>query len=78
MKSFSDDEVQIKDLIEERCCDHHTTCQGYIKRTSAIDHRQQRRGGRSLSGGAVEDYIVHLLLPVPATLFFTEKESVSG
>ncbi|HVU84016.1 MAG TPA: DNA gyrase C-terminal beta-propeller domain-containing protein, partial [Puia sp.] len=52
---------------------HH----GYIKRTSATEYRQQRRGGRGASGGKtrLEDYIEHLFVASThhTLLFFTEK-----
>ncbi|MDP4212125.1 MAG: DNA gyrase subunit A [Bacteroidota bacterium] len=75
--TYLDDEMQIKDLIKEEdvviTISHH----GYIKRTSATEYRQQRRGGRGASGGKtrLEDYIVHLFVASThhTLLFFTEK-----
>jgi DNA gyrase subunit A len=69
--------MQIKDLIKEEdvviTISHH----GYIKRTSATEYRQQRRGGRGASGGKtrLEDYIEHLFVASThhTLLFFTEK-----
>jgi len=50
---------------------------GYIKRTSATEYRQQRRGGRGAIGGKTrdEDYIEHLFVASThhTMLFFTEK-----
>ncbi|HMH35126.1 MAG TPA: DNA gyrase C-terminal beta-propeller domain-containing protein, partial [Puia sp.] len=50
---------------------------GYIKRTSATEYRQQRRGGRGAIGGRTreEDYIEHLFVASShhTMLFFTEK-----
>jgi DNA gyrase subunit A len=50
---------------------------GYIKRTSATEYRQQRRGGRGAKGSATrqEDYIEHLFVASThhTLLFFTEK-----
>jgi len=75
--TYLDNEVRIKDLIKEEdvviTISHH----GYIKRTSATEYRQQRRGGRGLSGGKgrVEDYVEHLFVASShhTLLFFTEK-----
>jgi DNA gyrase subunit A len=50
---------------------------GYIKRTSADEYRQQKRGGRGSMGGKTrnEDYIEHLFVASThnTLLFFTEK-----
>ena len=50
---------------------------GYIKRTSATEYRQQRRGGRGAKGSATrqEDFIEHLFVASThhTLLFFTEK-----
>jgi DNA gyrase subunit A len=50
---------------------------GYIKRTSANEYRQQRRGGRGAKGSSTrqEDYIEHLFVASThhTLLFFTEK-----
>ncbi len=75
--TYLDDEVRIKDLIKEEdvviTISHH----GYIKRTSATEYRQQRRGGRGAIGGKTreEDYIEHLFVASThhTMLFFTEK-----
>jgi DNA gyrase subunit A len=75
--TYLDDEVTIKDLIKEEdvviTISHH----GYIKRTSATEYRQQRRGGRGAIGGRTreEDYIEHLFVASShhTMLFFTEK-----
>jgi DNA gyrase subunit A len=75
--TYLDDEVSIKDLIKEEdvviTISHH----GYIKRTSASEFRQQRRGGRGAIGGKAreEDYIEHLFVASThhTMLFFTEK-----
>ncbi len=62
--TYLDDEVQIKDLIKEEDVVITISHSGYIKRTSATEYRQQRRGGRGLSGGKarLEDYIEHLFV----------------
>ncbi len=75
--TFLDDEVSIKDLIKEEDVVITISHLGYIKRTSATEYRQQRRGGRGAIGGKTreEDYIEHLFVAsTHATmLFFTEK-----
>ena len=62
--TYLDDEVRIKDLIKEEDVVITISHSGYIKRTSATEYRQQRRGGRGLSGGKTreEDYIEHLFV----------------
>jgi len=75
--TYLDDEVRIKDLIKEEDVVITISRNGYIKRTSATEYRQQRRGGRGLSGGKarLEDYIEHLFVASShhTLLFFTEK-----
>jgi DNA gyrase subunit A len=74
---YLDDEVRIKDLIKEEDVVITISHLGYIKRTSATEYRQQRRGGRGAMGGKTrdEDYIEHLFVASThhAMLFFTEK-----
>jgi len=75
--TYLDDEVQIKDLIREEDVVITISHLGYIKRTSATEYRQQRRGGRGAIGGKArdEDYIEHLFVASThhTMLFFTEK-----
>ncbi len=75
--TYLDDEVSIKDLIREEDVVITISHLGYIKRTSATEFRQQRRGGRGAIGGKAreEDYIEHLFVASThhAMLFFTEK-----
>ena len=75
--TYLDDEVQIKDLIREEDVVITISHLGYIKRTSATEFRQQRRGGRGAIGGKTreEDYIEHLFVASThhTMLFFTEK-----
>jgi DNA gyrase subunit A len=75
--TYLDDEMQIKDLIKEEDVVITISRNGYIKRTSATEYRQQRRGGRGASGGKtrLEDYIEHLFVASThhTLLFFTEK-----
>jgi len=74
---YLDDEVRIKDLIKEEDVVITISHLGYIKRTSASEYRQQRRGGRGAIGGRTrdEDYIEHLFVASThhTMLFFTEK-----
>ncbi len=74
---YLDDEVRIKDLIKEEDVVITISHLGYIKRTSASEYRQQRRGGRGAIGGKTrdEDYIEHLFVASThhTMLFFTEK-----
>ena len=75
--TYLDDEVRLEDLIKEEdvviTISHH----GYIKRTSASEYRQQRRGGRGAIGSKTreEDYVEHLFVASThhTLLFFTEK-----
>lgn len=75
--TYLDDEVRIKDLIKEEDVVITISHLGYIKRTSATEYRQQRRGGRGAIGGKTreEDYIEHLFVASShhTMLFFTEK-----
>jgi DNA gyrase subunit A len=75
--TYLDDEVRIKDLIKEEDVVITISHYGYIKRTSATEYRQQRRGGRGAMGGKTrdEDYIEHLFVASThhTMLFFTEK-----
>ena len=78
--TYLDNEVRIEDLIKEEdvviTISHH----GYIKRTSANEYRQQRRGGRGAMGSKTreEDYVEHLFVASThhTLLFFTEKGRV--
>jgi DNA gyrase subunit A len=75
--TYLDNEVSIKDLIREEDVVITISHLGYIKRTSASEYRQQRRGGRGAMGGRTrdEDYIEHLFVASThhTMLFFTEK-----
>ena len=78
--TYLDDEVKIKDLIKEEDVVITISHLGYIKRTSATEFRQQRRGGRGVIGGKTrdEDWIEHLFVASThhTMLFFTEKGRV--
>ncbi len=71
------DEISMQDLIEEEDVVVTISHLGYIKRTSATEYRQQRRGGRGAKGSSTrnEDYIEHLFVASThhTLLFFTEK-----
>lgn len=71
------DEMRMEDLIEEEDVVITISHQGYVKRTSATEYRQQNRGGRGAIGGRTkeEDWIEHLFVASThhTMLFFTEK-----
>jgi DNA gyrase subunit A len=71
------DEMRIEDLIEEEDVVITISHLGYIKRTSASEYRQQRRGGRGAIGSRTreEDYVEHLFVASThdTMMFFTEK-----
>lgn len=71
------DEMKIEDLIEEKDVVITISNLGYIKRTSATEYRQQRRGGRGAIGTKTrnEDFVEHLFVASThhTLLFFTEK-----
>jgi DNA gyrase subunit A len=71
------DEMRIEDLIEDENVIITISHLGYIKRTSATEYRQQRRGGRGAIGSKTreEDFVEHLFVASThhTLLFFTEK-----
>ncbi len=71
------DEISLADLIEQEDVVITISHLGYIKRTSAADFRQQRRGGRGAKASNTrdEDYIDQLFVANThhTMLFFTEK-----
>lgn len=71
------DEMNILDFIAEEDVVITISHLGYIKRTSATEYRQQRRGGRGALGGKTrdEDFIEHIFVASThhTLLFFTEK-----
>ena len=75
--TYLDDEIKMLDLIEEEDVVVTISHLGYIKRTSATEYRQQRRGGRGAKGSSTrqEDFIEHLFVASThhTLLFFTEK-----
>ena len=70
------DEINMLDLIEDEDVVVTISHLGYIKRTSAAEYRQQRRGGRGAKGSSTreEDFIEHLFVASThhTLLFFTE------
>ncbi|MEO8821587.1 MAG: DNA gyrase subunit A [Ginsengibacter sp.] len=75
--TYMADEMSMEDLIEEEDVVVTISHLGYIKRTSATEYRQQRRGGRGARGSKTreEDYIEQLFVASThhTLLFFTEK-----
>ncbi|MBL7759088.1 MAG: DNA gyrase subunit A [Sediminibacterium sp.] len=71
------DEMRIEDLIEDEDVVITISHLGYIKRTSASEYRQQKRGGRGAVGSKTreEDFVEHLFVASThdTILFFTEK-----
>lgn len=74
---YADDEINMLDLIEEEDVVVTISHLGYIKRTTANDYRQQRRGGRGAKGSSTrqEDYIDHLFIASThhTLMIFTEN-----
>jgi DNA gyrase subunit A len=70
-------EMRVEDLIAEEDVVITISHLGYIKRTSAGDYRQQRRGGRGAIGSKTreEDFVEKLFVASThhSLLFFTEK-----
>lgn len=75
--TYRNDEISIEDLIEEENVVVTISHLGYIKRTSATEFRQQRRGGRGARASSTreEDFIEQLFVASThhTLLFFTEK-----
>lgn len=70
-------EMRIEDLIEQEDVIITISHLGYIKRTSATEYRQQRRGGRGAIGSKTrqEDFVEHLFVASThdTMMFFTQK-----
>jgi len=70
-------EMRIEDLIEEEDVIITISHLGYIKRTSASEYRQQRRGGRGAIGSRTreEDFVEHLFVASThdTMMFFTQR-----
>ena len=71
------DEMNMLDFIKEEDVVITISHLGYIKRTTASEYRQQRRGGRGAIGSKTreEDYVEHLFVASThgTMMFFTEK-----
>ncbi len=71
------DEVNMLDFIEKEDVVITISHLGYIKRTSASEYRQQRRGGRGAVGSKTreEDYVEHLFVASThdTMLFFSQQ-----
>jgi len=74
---YLENEMRIEDLIKLEDVVITVSHLGYIKRTSAVEFRIQKRGGRGSMGGKTraEDYIEHIFVCSShhTLLFFTEK-----
>lgn len=70
-------EMRMEDFIKDEDVVITISHLGYIKRTTATDYRQQKRGGRGAIGSKTreEDYVEHLFVASThhTMLFFTEK-----
>lgn len=75
--TYLEGEVSIKDLIKEEDVVITISNLGYIKRTSATEFRQQRRGGRGATASKTResDFIEHIFVASThdTMLIFTEK-----
>jgi DNA gyrase subunit A len=71
------DEINMLDFIKEEDVVITISHLGYIKRTTASDYRQQRRGGRGAIGSKTrdEDYVEHLFVASThdTMLFFSQQ-----
>lgn len=71
------DEVNMLDFIKEEDVIITISHLGYVKRTTATEYRQQKRGGRGARGARTreEDFVEHLFVASThdVMLFFTEK-----
>ncbi len=74
--SYLSNEMRIEDLIEDEDVIITISHLGYIKRTSADEYRQQKRGGRGAIGSKTreEDFVEHLFVASThhTLMFFTE------
>ena len=74
---FLADEMNMLDFIKEEDVVITISHLGYIKRTTATEYRQQRRGGRGAVGSKTreEDFVEHLFVASThdTMMFFTEK-----
>lgn len=74
---YLESEMRLEDLIKDEDVVITVSHLGYIKRTSSVEFRSQKRGGRGSIGGRTreEDYIEHLFVASThhTLMFFTEK-----
>ncbi len=74
---FLSSEMRMEDFIKDEDVVITISHLGYIKRTTAADYRQQKRGGRGAIGTKTrnEDYVEHLFVASThhTMCFFTEK-----
>ena len=74
---FLSSEMRMEDFIKDEDVVITISHLGYIKRTTAADYRQQKRGGRGALGTKTrnEDYVEHLFVASThhTMCFFTEK-----
>ena len=74
--SYLSNEMRIEDLIKDEDVVITISHLGYIKRTSADEYRQQKRGGRGAIGSKTreEDFVEHLFVASThhTLMFFTE------
>ncbi len=78
--SYSEDEIDIEDLIADQQMVIAITHSGYIKSLPLATYRQQHRGGRGISGMDLkeDDFIEHLFISSTHDylLFFTNRGKV--
>ncbi|MCT4594650.1 MAG: DNA gyrase subunit A [Anaeromicrobium sp.] len=78
--SFSEDEIDIEDLIDEEDVAITLTHLGYIKRIPADTYKSQRRGGKGITGLTTrdEDFVESLFITSTHNylLFFTNRGRV--
>ena len=74
---FLSSEMRMEDFIKDEDVVITISHLGYIKRTTAADYRQQKRGGRGAKGAKTRDadYVEHLFVASThhTMCFFTEK-----
>ncbi|HCF90583.1 MAG TPA: DNA gyrase subunit A, partial [Firmicutes bacterium] len=78
--TIGEGELEIEDLIAEEDIVITATYNGYIKRTPVGLYRNQKRGGRGISGISTreEDFVIHLFVTTTHdyVLFFTNQGRV--
>lgn len=78
--TYSEGEIDVRDLIEEEEIAITLTHFGYVKRVPADSYKSQKRGGRGISALTTreEDFVKHLVTTTTHSkvLFFTNKGRV--